>query len=232
MRNIRKTKMSVPKWRRDSHENGKKKGWQDATTAAEKLFKHTLQKTGGPGGRKYFSKSDTFSRKLPLLKTSRKVFRLCKRANLAYPIKPRHFKFRRKTLVKAYCAVDDMFTYLTAFNEDKRIEGLEYWTGLVNDVANLLTAWMKSDEERLRKMKEERIRLKCSLKQEMEALRTLPFGNRRITDKTARNQWLRSPYVGYAHYQRYVYASTGVLTSVYPYYAHGVAPDCIKSQTE
>lgn len=224
--------MSVPKWRRDSHENGNKKGYQDATTAAEKLFKHTLQKTGGPGGRKYFSKSDTFTRKFPLLKTSRKVFRLCKRANLIYPTKPRHFKLRRKILTKAYCVVDDMFTYLTAFNEEKRIDGLEHWTGLINDVANLLTAWLKSDEERLQKLKADKRKLRYELKREMKNLKNLPYGNRRITNKTARNQWLRSPNVGNANNARNVNNSTGALNNNNANNSNAVAPDCILSQTE
>ncbi len=219
--------MSVPKWRRDSHENGNKKGWQDATTAAEKLFKHTLQKTGGPGGRRYFSKSDTFTRKFPLLKTSRDVFRLCKHANLIYPTQPRHFKIRRKILIKAYCTADDMFTYLTAFNEEKRIDGLEYWTKLVNDVVSLLAAWLKSDEERLRKMKEERVRLKYSLKQEVKTLKT----GIQLT-KTARNQWLRSPNVGNANNVRNVNNSTGALNNNNANNANAVAPDYIQCQTE
>lgn len=83
-------------------------------------------------------KSDTFTRKIPLLKTSRKVFKFCKHANRIYPTKPHHFKKRRKKIIKALCKVDDMYTYLTAFNEEKPITGLEHWTGLIHDTENLL----------------------------------------------------------------------------------------------
>ena len=224
--------MSVPKWRRDSHEKGNKKGWQDATSAAEKLFKHTLQKIGGKAGRAYFSKSDTFTRKFPLMKTSRKVFRLCKRANLIYPTKPQHFKQRRKALAKAFCAVDDMYTFLTAFNEEKTIEGLEYWTKLINDVGNLLIGWMKSDEERKQKMKEKKRILHFQLKQKTKMLKNLPFGNRHKANKTARNQFLRTPTVGNANNVRNVNASTGALNNNNANNSNAVAPDCNYSPTE
>ena len=218
--------MSVPKWRRDSHEKGTKRGWQDATTAAEKLFKHTLQKTGGPGGRAYFSKSDTFTRRITLLKTSRKVFRLCKHANLVYPTRPRHYKQRRKILIRALYSVDDIYTYLAAFNEDKHIEGLEHWTGLVDDVENLIVAWMKSDEERRASMKQKKRILRMQLRQGVKDLKKLPCGSRHKANKTARNQWLRSPNVGNANNVRNVNASTGALNNNNANNSNAVAPDC------
>ena len=224
--------MSVPKWRRDSHEKGTKKGWQDATTAAEKLFSHTLKKTGGKMGRANFTKSDTFTRKIPLLKTSRKVFKFCKHANLIYPTKVRQFKQRRKKLIKALCKVDDMYTYLTTFNEEKTIEGLDHWTGLINDVENLLTAWMKSDEERMEVLKRKKQVARMQLKKSFDDLKNLPFGNRRKTNKTARNQWLRSPNVGNANNVRNVNNSTGALNNNNANNSNAVAPDCNKSQTE
>lgn len=144
--------MAVPSWRRLTHENGKQ-GWQDATTAAEELFKYTLQKINGKAGREYFSKSETFTKRFPLLKTSRKIYRLCKKANLIYPTRVRDFKRRRKKLEKALCAVDDMYTFLTLFNEEKRIEHIEHWVGLINDTGNLLAGWLKSDNKRQEEMK-------------------------------------------------------------------------------
>lgn len=224
--------MSVPKWRRDSHEKDNKKGYQDATSAAERLFHHTIKKTGGPGGRAYFSKSDTFTRKIPLLKTSRKVFKFCKHANRIYPTKPHHFKKRRKKIIKALCKVDDMYTYLTAFNEEKPITGLEHWTGLIHDTENLLESWLKSDEERREKMKQKRHILKYQLKQSLKELKKLPFGNRRKTNKTARNQFLRTPNVGNANNVRNVNASTGALNNNNANNSNAESPDCNYSQTE
>ena len=223
--------MTVPKWRRDSHEKGNKKGWQDATTAAEKLFKHTLLKTGGKLGREYFSKSDTFTRKLPLLIASRKVFRLCKRANLIYPTTVKQFKKRRKILVKAFVAVDDIYTYLTEFNEEKTIPGLEYWTGLIDDAGNLIIGWLKSDDDRKKRLQSKKKIASFELKREMKKLKDLPFGNRRKTNKTARNQFLRTPNVGNTNNVRNVNTS-GALNNNNANNGNAESPDCNYSQTE
>lgn len=165
--------MSVPLWRRLTHGNTKE-DWQDATTAAEKLFKHTMQRINGQEGRAYFSKSETFTKRFPLLKTARKIYRLCKKANLIFPTKPRHFKQRRKKIEKALCLVDDMYTFLTLFNEDKQIKNCEHWVKLINDTGNLLGAWLKSDDNRKKKMKDEKRALRYSLRKGMKELKALP----------------------------------------------------------
>lgn len=169
--------MSVPKWRRLTHgkiKEGAKEDWQDATTAAEKLLKHTMQKINGKEGRAYFSKSETFTKRFPLLKTARKIYRLCKKANLIFPTKPKDFKRRLKKVKKALCVLDDMYTFLTLFNEDKPIPECEYWVGLVDDTGNLLAGWLKSDGTRRRKMKAEKRALRYKLRISMLKLKALP----------------------------------------------------------
>ncbi len=166
--------MTVPAWRRDTHENGNKEGYEDATTAAEKLLKHTMQKLGGKAGREYFSKSETFTKKIPLLKTARKIYRLCKKANLIYPTKVKHFKKRQKLVLEAILATDDIFTYLTLFNEEKHIPNVEFWTGLAVKVDKLLRSWIRSDEKRKQALKERKRALRAELRKGMESLRSLP----------------------------------------------------------
>ncbi len=140
--------MTVPKWRRDTHENGKKKGWMDVTIAAEKLLQHTITKVGGAKGRAYFSKSDTFTKRIPLLQTAHKVYHDCKKANLIYVKTQADFDKRHDLQIEALLAADDLLTYLTIFNEEKEIENLEYWVQLEDDTERLLRAWIKSDMER------------------------------------------------------------------------------------
>lgn len=166
--------MTVPAWRRDTHENGNKEGYEDATTAAEKLLKHTMQKLNGKAGREYFSKSETFTKRVPLLKTARKIYRLCKKANLIYPTKVWHFKKRQKLVLKAILTADDMFTYLTLFNEEKHIPQIEFWTGLVVKVDKLLRSWIKSDERRKQALKEKKRALREERLKSAESLKSQP----------------------------------------------------------
>lgn len=169
--------MSVPKWRRLTHgkaKEGANEDWQDATTAAEKLLKHTMQKINGAEGRAYFSKSETFTKRFPLLKTARKVYRLCKKANLIFPRKPQDFKRRLKKVKKALCVLDDLYTFLTLFNDDKPIPNCTHWLKLLDDTGNLLAAWIKSDETRKRKMKAEIIANRHKLYQSVKNLKSLP----------------------------------------------------------
>ncbi len=166
--------MTVPAWRRDTHENGNKEGYEDATTAAEKLLKHTMQKLNGKAGREYFSKSETFTKRVPLLKTARKIYRLCKKANLIYPTKVWNFKKRQKLVLKAILTTDDMFTYLTLFNEEKHIPQIEFWTGLVVKVDKLLRSWIKSDERRKQALKEKKRALREERLKSAESLKSQP----------------------------------------------------------
>lgn len=166
--------MTVPAWRRDTHEKGTKEGYEDATTAAEKLLKHTMQKIGGRAGREYFSKSDTFTKRIPLLKTARKIYRLCRKANLIYPTKVKHYNKRHKLIIKAILATDDMFAFLTIFNEEKHIAHIEFWVGLVTTLDKLLRGWLKSDEKRRQKLKEDKRELRYKLRNSMKQLKALP----------------------------------------------------------
>ncbi len=223
--------MTVPKYRRDSHEDGTKEDFQDATTAAEALFKHTLTKTGGKAGREYFNKSDTFTRRIPLQEATRRVFHLCKKANRIVPRQPKHYKVRYKLLMEAYCTLEDVYTYLTTFNEERHIQGIEYWVSIIVVLEKLLGAWIKSDEEHKQKMKAKNHALRTKLKQSMEELKKMPYGKRHNTDKHAVNQWLRSPNVGNANNVRNVNTS-GALNNNNARNGNAVAPDYDKSQTE
>ena len=145
--------MSVPAWRRDTHENGKKKGWLDVIIASEKLLKHTMQKVNGAKGRAYFSKSETFTKRIPLLKAAEKAYHDLRKANLVYANTQADFDKRHDLQVEALLAVEDLYAYLTIFNEEKRIEHLEYWVGLAYNTETLIKAWIKSDIERWEKLK-------------------------------------------------------------------------------
>ena len=76
--------MSVPAWRRDTHENGKRKDYLDVIIDSEKLLFHTITKISGNKGRLYFSKSETFTKKIPLLEVARKIYHDLRKANLLH----------------------------------------------------------------------------------------------------------------------------------------------------
>ena len=140
--------MSVPKWRRDTHESGTKKGWLDVIIAAEKLLKHTIQKVNGASGRAYFPKSETFTKRIPLLQKAEKVYHDLRKANFIRVRDRRDYERRHDLQIEALLAVEDIYAYLTIYNEEKPIVHLEYWVGLVYDTERLIKAWAKSDEER------------------------------------------------------------------------------------
>lgn len=204
--------MSVPKWRRDTHENGKKRGWLDVTIAAEKLLKHTMQKISGRKGREYFAKADTFTKRIPLLQTAEKIYHDCKKANLIRVKTKADYEKRHDLQIEALLSADDLLTYLTIFNEEKPIENLEAWVALEDDVEKRLRGWIRSDMEKW----------EASISKDID-------GNK--TDKEARNQWLRSPNPGNANNVRNVNTS-GALNNNNANNTNAVAPDCMDSQTE
>ncbi len=145
----------VPTWEREKPVMGSGKGWLRVTIAAQKLFQHTLKKTSGAMSREYFSKSDTFTKKMPLIKSARKVYHLLKEANLIKDIRTKSdFKQRHKLQIKALIALDDHDTYLETFNDEKPIKNLEEWVRLEVDVEKLLRAWIASDIMRWERIKE------------------------------------------------------------------------------
>ena len=138
--------MSVPAWRRDTHENGSKKGYLDVTIAAEKLLFHTIAKISGNKGREYFSKSETFTKKIPLLEVARKIYHDLRKANLVYL--ETDYEKRHDLQLEALLSVEEMIALLTEFDNEKHIDGLEFWVGLIIAIDKPLRGWIKSDKER------------------------------------------------------------------------------------
>ena len=107
--------------------------------------------------REYFTKADTFTRKMPLVKAARKVYRLLKQANLIKEFSCKEdYKLRHKLQIKALIALDDVETYLDTFDEEKTIPNKVEWVRLIIDTENLLKGWIRSDIKRWKKVKEAR----------------------------------------------------------------------------
>ena len=107
--------------------------------------------------REYFTKADTFTRKMPLVKAARKVYRLLKQANLIKEFSCKEdYKLRHKLQIKALIALDDVETYLDTFDEEKTIPNKAEWVRLIIDTENLLKGWIRSDIKRWKKVKEAR----------------------------------------------------------------------------
>ena len=69
-------------------------------------------------------------------------------------------------------SLKDLIRYITTFNDEKKIENLEYWVELADDTQKLLRAWTDSDTKRWYKQKEE----KAKLEQAFLKLKSMPFG--------------------------------------------------------
>lgn len=120
--------MTVSTWEREEPREGREKGWLKVTVAARRLLQHTIKKTTGRMAREYFTKADTFTRKMPLVRASRKVYRLLKQANLIKEFSCKEdYKLRHKLQIKALIALDDVETYLDTFDEEKTIPNKVEW---------------------------------------------------------------------------------------------------------
>ena len=126
---------------------------------------------------------------------------------------------------------DAKILYLTTFNDDRKIDGLEHWIGLVDDVLRLLKAWIKSDKERRYRLLQQRAIRLAKLETEVQSLKSMPFGIVENNTNTARNQWLRSPNPGNANNPRIV-NSSGAVNNNNANNSNAVAPDCMDSRTE
>ena len=216
--------MSVPAWKRKPND-------LNVAIAAENLLNHTMQKMRGAKGRSYFTKSTTFTKRIPLLKATTAVLHNIMAANEFQIDDDLEYKMRRKKQLKALAAVSDVVRYLTTFNDDRKIDGLEHWIGLVDDVLRLLKAWIKSDKERRYRLLQQRAIRLAKLETEVQGLKSMPFGIVENNTNTARNQWLRSPNPGNANNTRNVNTS-GALNNNNANNSNAVAPDCMDSQTE
>ena len=149
--------MTVATYEREEPVEGREKGWLRVTIAARKLLQHTLEKTTGRMAREYFTKADTFTRKMPLIKTARKVYRLLKKANVIKDLSYKDdYKLRHKLQVKALVTVDDLETYLDTFDKEKTIPNKAEWVKLIFDVEEPLKGWIRSDNRRRARLKEEK----------------------------------------------------------------------------
>ena len=216
--------MSVPAWQRKPNE-------LNAAIAAEELLNHTLNKMKGAKGRAYFNKSVTFTKRIPLQKAATEVLHKIMAANELHIEDDTEYKMRHKLQLKALAALSDVVRYLTTFNEDRTIDGLEHWVGLADNTESLLKAWIKSDKERRQRLLQKRAILAAQLETSMDKLKSMPFGIVEGNANTARNQWLRSPNPGNANNPRIV-NNTGALNNNNANNSNAVAPDCMNSQTE
>ena len=216
--------MSVPAWQRKPNE-------LNAAIAAEELLNHTLNKMKGTKGRAYFNKSVTFTKRIPLQKATTEVLHKIMAANELHIEDDTEYKMRHKFQLKALAALSDVVRYLTTFNEDRTIDGLEHWVGLADNTESLLKAWIKSDKERRQRLLQKRAILAAQLETSMDKLKSMPFGIVESNANTARNQWLRSPNPSNANNPRIV-NNTGALNNNNANNSNAVAPDCMNSQTE
>ena len=216
--------MSVPAWKRKPND-------LNVAIAAENLLNHTMQKMKGTKGGSYFTKSTTFTKRIPLLKATTAVLHNIMAANEFQIDDDLEYKMRHKKQLKALAAVSDVVRYLTTFNDDRKIDGLEHWIGLVDDVLRLLKAWIKSDKERRYRLLQQRAIRLAKLETEVQSLKSMPFGIVENNTNTARNQWLRSPNPGNANNARIV-NSSGAVNNNNANNSNAVAPDCMDSRTE
>jgi len=216
--------MSVPAWKRKPND-------LNVAIAAENLLNHTMQKMKGTKGGSYFTKSTTFTKRIPLLKATTAVLHNIMAANEFQIDDDLEYKMRHKKQLKALAAVSDVVRYLTTFNDDRKIDGLEHWIGLVDDVLRLLKAWIKSDKERRYRLLQQRAVRLAKLETEVQSLKSMPFGIVENNTNTARNQWLRSPNPGNANNARIV-NSSGAVNNNNANNSNAVAPDCMDSRTE
>ena len=216
--------MSVPSWERETDD-------LNVAMKAEALLMYTITKMQGAKGKAYFTKADTFKKTLPLLQSTEAILHNIMKANDLH-INEWEYAMRRKYQVLAKCAIRDVRIYLTTFNDQKPIDNLEYWAGLINDLLKSLNAWIKADELRYTKYMQENEARKVRLERAFENLKSVPFGTVEDIAKVARNQFLRSPNVSNANNVRNVNASTGALNNNNANNANAEAPDCMDSQTE
>ena len=216
--------MSVPAWKRKPND-------LNVAIAAENLLNHTMQKMKGTKGGSYFTKSTTFTKRIPLLKATTAVLHNIMAANEFQIDDDLEYKMRHKKQLKALAAVSDVVRYLTTFNDDRKIDGLEHWIGLVDDVLRLLKAWIKSDKERRYRLLQQRAIRLAKLETEVQSLKSMPFGIVENNTNNARNQWLRSPNPGNANNPRIV-NSSGAVNNNNANNSNAVAPDCMDSRTE
>jgi len=149
--------LTVPTWEREEPQEGREKGWLRVTVAGRKLLQHTIKKTTGRMAREYFTKADTFTRKMPLVRAARKVYRLLKQANLIKEFSCKDdFKLRHKLQIKALIALDDVETLLDTFDEEKTIPNKDEWVKLIIDTETPLKGWIRSDMKRWKKIKADR----------------------------------------------------------------------------
>ena len=216
--------MSVPAWKRKPND-------LNVAIAAENLLNHTMQKMKGTKGGSYFTKSTTFTKRIPLLKATTAVLHNIMAANEFQIDDDLEYKMRHKKQLKALAAVSDVVRYLTTFNDDRKIDGLEHWIGLVDDALRLLKAWIKSDKERRYRLLQQRAIRLAKLETEVQSLKSMPFGIVENNTNTARNQWLRSPNPGNANNARIV-NSSGAVNNNNANNSNAVAPDCMDGRTE
>ncbi len=147
--------MSVPAWRRDTHVNGKKKGYLDVTISAEKLLLYTVYKVeykeekiinGETKLVPYFHKSETFTKKIPIIQIARKIYHELRKANRLRL--DSEYEKRHDLQIETLLSVEEMLALLTEYDSEHIIANLKFWVGLIEAVEIPLCGWIKSDKDR------------------------------------------------------------------------------------
>lgn len=139
--------------------------------------------------REYFTKADTFTRKMPLVKAARNVYRFLKKANLIKEFSYKDdYKLRHKLQIKALVALDDVETYLDTFDEEKKIPNKAEWVRLIIKTEDLLKGWIRSDNKRWKKVKEAKKAEKRAAKEARKAERKAEKLKRKQLRASARRE--------------------------------------------
>jgi len=104
-----------------------------------------------------FPKRDRWIITQPIVRETLDIMSCIKRANSVRVETKEDYIYRRGQQVEAYAHTEALLTlmdiaYLSLGLESKRVE---YWTGLVLSVQNLLHNWRKSDKEKYKTLFEE-----------------------------------------------------------------------------
>jgi hypothetical protein len=121
-------------------------------TKARKLAVYTLRICSNE---KNFPKRLRWCMINDIVKDARDIHRYIRKANSIYVAFRSDFDTRRQFQNQAIASIDamlgDMDIAYALFNVDD--DRIEYWTGLVIEVQNLLREWRKSDQERYKSLK-------------------------------------------------------------------------------
>ena len=136
--------MSVPKSKQEQ-------GEMRVVTAANKLASHTMNKCVNE---KNFPKRFRWCCTAKIVDAATDICLNITLANSVFVKTQADYELRRAYQSAALAETYALLTLMQiAYTDDKhfKIDGIDYWTSLVNEVQDLLRAWRKSDDERYKK---------------------------------------------------------------------------------